>query len=51
MAQQNTNIERARERGKEMVDRRASDRAESMPDQRGSRVQVRGQTREIGDEL
>jgi hypothetical protein len=34
-----------------MIDRRASDRAEPTPEQRGSRIQVRSQIKEIGDEL
>lgn len=51
MLQPNTNIEKARERGKKIVDRRASHRAEPTPNQRGGRIQVRGQIEEIGDEL
>jgi hypothetical protein len=50
-AQPNTNIDKARERGKEIVDRRVSDRANPTPDKRGGRIQVRGQIKEIGDEL
>ena len=50
-AQPKTSIGRARERGKEIVDRRASDREEPTPDQRGGRIQVRGQIKGIGNEL
>lgn len=50
-AQSNKNIDKARERGKEIVDRRVSDRAKPTSDKRGGRIQVRGQIKEIGDEL
>ena len=50
-AQPNTNIDKARERGKEIVDRRASDREGPTPDQRRGQIQVRGQIKGIGDEL
>ena len=47
MAQPNTNIEKARKRGKDILDRRASDRTELTPDQQGGRIQLRGQIKEI----
>ena len=51
MAQPNTNIDKARERGKGIVDRRTSDREGPTPCQRGGRIQVRGQIKGIGDKL
>ena len=51
MVQPNTNIEKARGRVSEVVDKRPSDRAESMTGQRKGWIQARGQVKEIGDEL
>ena len=50
-AQPNTNIDNAREGGKEIVDRRASDREGLTPGQRRGRIQVRGQIKGIGNDL
>ena len=50
-AQPNTNIDKARERDKEIVERGASDRVEPTPDQRANQIQVRSQIKKIGDEL
>jgi hypothetical protein len=56
-AQPKTNIDRAREKGKKILERRANgseepnDSEEPTPVQRGSRIQVRNQNGYIGDEL
>lgn len=50
MTQPNTNTEKTREIGKEIVDRRACNSAELMPDRRRDQIQVRGQVKEIGVE-
>jgi len=46
-----THTERAREKGKEMIQRRARMRADLLPEQGGRRIQSRNQIKEIGDEL
>ena len=50
-AQPKTNIDKARERGKGLVGRRASDRAGPTPDQRRGQIKVCGQIKVIGDKL